>query len=198
MSEPINVQYEPIDEETIKQWSSVIDKAEEKRNTVTLQEFEPFFPIYNEELLANTNPRHLEKILALFQYRFNLYKNITVTDSMGKILFEIPPSFISCKLWNETKEGYDSLGARYLSALEVKNPINGSDIPVLKDIVNAIEHAKDKNTIIDYFKERLRIENEYADVYNLKKSQTNVSDIDTPSEEGEEDNRININTDDLF
>lgn len=198
MEEQINIQYEHIDEETIKQWSATIDKEEEKRNTITLQEFEPFFPIYNEELLSNTNPRHLEKVLALFRFRFNLYKNITVTDSMGKILFEIPPSFISCKLWNETKEGKDSLGARYLSALEVKNPINGSDVPVLKDIVNAIDHSKDPNTILNYFKERLRIENEYSDVYNLKKSQTDISDTEEITEENESDNRININTDDLF
>lgn len=184
-----------IDEKTILQWTETIDKEEQKRNTVTLQEFEPFFPIYNEDLLSSTNPRQLEKIISLFRYRFNLYKNITVTDSLGKILFEIPPAFISSKLWNETKEGSESLGARYLAALEFKNPINGVDIPVIKDMISAVENSKDKELIMKYFYERLRIESEYSDVYLGANSNVQSSQQEEPVEDN---NRISINTDDMF
>lgn len=180
-----------LSQETLDNWCNIIDKEEERRNTITQQEFEIILPLYKKELLDELDSNTINKMISYFQVRFNMYKKITVVDSLGKTIIELSPSLLSPDLWN-TVTNVD-LGDAYRKAIEQETPFNVDDIDIIRQMSKSIEASKNMDRIKEFFLNRVIIEKEY---FNLNIDATNPPDDEKINPEENVD--FKMNTDGMF
>jgi len=183
----------------VETWTNIFESERKKRNTITIQEFEKFIPMFNEELLAQFSPMEVERVTALYQQRFDMFSGITVVDTTGKVMFELPPSLMTPGTWNAFTKSEGTLANDYIGALDMKSPINASDAEIVGHMITAIEKSVDKDKVAEYFRNRLRIETSYS-VFDRQEDSLkdqNTVEAQSTSEESDEP-RITIDTEGMF
>lgn len=182
-----------LSQDTLDNWCNQIDKEETRRNTITQQEFEIILPLYKKELLEELDSNTINKMISYFQVRFNMYKKITVVDSLGKIIIELSPSLLSPDLWNTVTE--IDLGDAYRKAIEQETPFNVDDVDIIQQMSKSIEASKNTDRIKEFFLNRVVIEKEY---FNLDIDVTNHPDGEKISPEENTEIDFKTNTDGMF
>lgn len=172
----------------IKRMAEQLDKyIKEERNTLTLEEFTEFAPLYNKEKLAELSEQDRQDLVTKFGNRISLFDPLRIVDKKGpngKVIALKLPVFNRVETVNNVKNGTAVVNAFY-NANERDSIMN---LPYRKkysealtqaiNITNKDEHAIQRNA--EFEKEREALLGKKPE--ENKKEQDTSIDIDSSFE----------------